>query len=91
MASMTKGRIRSLRMTLFSTHDGRYPYNDSKEVEALQKMGYLDDTKRITVTGAMVVLSNAASNQIPWVAVEETTRALNEIKIMFSNELQPKG
>jgi len=84
---VTKGRVRALKATLLATSTHRYPYSDNDGLEALQRLGFLDSTGRITLEGAMVVLRSVANTQIAWVAVQETQRVLNVIKSMFPEEL----
>lgn len=80
---LTIGRIRALKATLLTTATLRYPYTDEKEAKALQDMGLLDASKRITLAGAMVVLANVASIKLPWLAIDETQRVLYVIKTEF--------
>jgi hypothetical protein len=84
---MTRNRIRALKATLLTTASYRYPYDDRSEANALREMGLLDGTYHITLPAALMVLSDVASTGIGWLAVEETQRVLNEIKLAFPHEV----
>lgn len=88
---LTKGRVRALKATLLATSTHRYPYTDTHEMYTLEDAGLLDNTGRITLEGALVVLRAAANNPVDWVAVQETQRVLVEIKKLFSDRIWPGG
>ena len=88
---VTKQRVSALKMTLLSTTSHRWPYDDNDGRDALERLGFLDSTGRITLAGAMVVLRSVAAIQVPWLALDETRRVVNEMMQMFGEELKLKG
>lgn len=88
---LTQGRLRSLKVTLLNSLAHTYPYDDERELSVLQEEGLIDDHRSITLRGAMAVLGHVASSSYQPISarkiVDETRRVLNEIEIMFGNDL----